>query len=76
MEIRQGRHVVYLLHAHLVFGTKRRRKVFRAEHLKRLEQIFRSVCADFEVVLKEFNASRIMYTYWSTTRQSYVFPSW
>jgi putative transposase len=24
-------------------------------HLKRLEQIFRSVCADFAVVLKEFN---------------------
>jgi putative transposase len=55
MEIRQGRHVVYLLHAHLVFVTKRRGKVFRAEHLKRLEQIFRSVCADFEAVLKEFN---------------------
>src|SRR5262244_3355877 len=55
VEIRKGRHVVYLLHAHLVFVTKRRGKVFGAAHLKRLEEIFRSVCADFEVVLKEFN---------------------
>jgi putative transposase len=29
--------------------------IYRAEHLKRPEQIFRSVCAEFEVVLKEFN---------------------
>jgi REP element-mobilizing transposase RayT len=36
-------------------SRKRRGKVFRAEHLKRLEQIFRSVGADFEVILKEFN---------------------
>ena len=55
MEIRKGRHVVYLLHAHLVFVTKRRGRVFGVSHLKRLEEIFRSVCADFEVVLKEFN---------------------
>lgn len=55
MDIRKGRHVVYILHAHLVFVTKRRGKVFRAEHLRRLEEIFRSVCTDFEVDLKEFN---------------------
>jgi putative transposase len=46
---------VYLLHAHLGFGTKRRGKVFSAAHLKRLEQICRSLCADFEVTLKQFN---------------------
>src|SRR5262249_27615039 len=55
MEIRKGRHVVYLLHAHLVFVTKRRGKVFDAARIKRLEEIFRSVCTDFEAVLKEFN---------------------
>jgi putative transposase len=55
VEIRKGRHVVYLLHAHLVFLTKRRGKVFGAAHLRRLEEIFRSVCTDFEVALKEFN---------------------
>jgi putative transposase len=50
LEIRKGRHVVYLLHARLVFFTKRRGKVFGAAHLKRLEEIFRSVCTDFEVI--------------------------
>ena len=38
-----------------MFVTKRRGKVFGAAHLKRLEQIFRSVCSDFEVDLVEFN---------------------
>jgi Transposase IS200 like len=54
-EIRKGRHVVSMLHAHLVFVTKRRGKVFSVAHLRRLEEIFRSVCADFEVALQEFN---------------------
>jgi putative transposase len=31
------------------------REGVRAQHLKRLEQIFRFVGADFEVILKEFN---------------------
>jgi hypothetical protein len=34
VEIREGRRVVYSLHAHLVFVTKRRGKVFGAAHLK------------------------------------------
>src|SRR5262245_66410126 len=55
MDIRTGRHVAFCLHAHLVFVTKRRGKVLTRQHLERLEQIFRSVCADFEVELKEFN---------------------
>src|SRR5215813_10479804 len=55
MEIRKGRHVVYVLYAHVVFVTKRRGKVFDAARIKRLEEIFRSVCTDFEAVLKEFN---------------------
>lgn len=44
-----------MLHAHLVFVTKYRGKVFRAEHLESLEGIFRNVCADFEAELTEFN---------------------
>lgn len=55
MELRSGRHVVFMLHAHLVFTTKRRGKVLTREHLVRLEAIFRDVCADFEVELREFN---------------------
>jgi putative transposase len=41
----------------LVFVTKRRGKVLTAAHLRRLQEIFRSVCADFEVALKPFNAA-------------------
>lgn len=55
MELRSGRHVVFMLHAHLVFTTKRRGKVLTRDHLARLEAIFRDVCADFEVELREFN---------------------
>jgi len=58
MEVRKGRHVVHLLHAHLVFVAKRRGEVFAAEHLARMEEICRSVCADFEAELKEFNGER------------------
>jgi putative transposase len=58
MEIRTGRHVVFCLHAHLVFTTKRRGKVLAPQHLERLKQIFESVCADFDVELREFNGER------------------
>lgn len=54
-DIRKGRHVVYMMHVHLVFVTKRRGKVFDDEHLKRIEEIFSSVCNDFEATLEEFN---------------------
>ena len=55
MDIRTGRHVVFCLHAHLVFTTKRRGKVLTKAHLERLHTIFASVCADFDVELREFN---------------------
>lgn len=55
MELRTGRHVVFMLHAHLVFTTKRRGKVLTRQHLDRLEAIFRDICAGFEVELREFN---------------------
>ena len=50
--IRRGRHCVSALHAHLVFVTKYRRKVFNDEILIRLEQILREVCN--EIVLTNF----------------------
>lgn len=52
---RTGRHCVFLLHAHLVFITKYRNVSFKDRHLKTLENIFRSVCDDFEAELTEFN---------------------
>lgn len=54
-EIRQGRHCVFLLHAHLVFVTKYRRGVFTKDVLDDLKEIFAGVCRDFEVELAEFD---------------------
>lgn len=44
-----------MLHAHLVFVTKYRGKVFRVENLESSEGVFRNVCADFEAELTELN---------------------
>jgi putative transposase len=54
-DIRTGRHCVFILHTHLVFGTKFRHKVFGDRHLTRLEEIMRAVCTHFECELVEFN---------------------
>lgn len=43
------------MHVHLVFVTKFRHTVFSDVHLTRMEEIMRSVCADFERTLVEFN---------------------
>jgi putative transposase len=53
--IRTGRHCAFVLHAHLVFVTKYRHRVFGEQHLTRMEEIMRAVCDDFEVQLVEFN---------------------
>ncbi|MFD4944439.1 IS200/IS605 family transposase [Streptomyces sp. NPDC058239] len=53
--IRTGRHCSFALHAHLVFVTKYRHKVFKDAHLTRMEEIMRAVCEDFECELVEFN---------------------
>ncbi len=55
MNIRKGRHVVHMMHVHLVFVTKYRRKVFESEQLDFLKGIFESVCKDFECELTEYN---------------------
>ena len=54
-DIRTGRHCVFVLHAHLVFVTKFRHKVFTDRHLNRMEEIMRVVCADFDTDLAEYN---------------------
>ncbi|WTI42265.1 IS200/IS605 family transposase [Streptomyces sp. NBC_00589] len=50
-----GWHSVFVMHVHLVFVTKFRHNVFTDDHLVRMEEIMRSVCADFECELVEFN---------------------
>ena len=42
------------MHAHLVFVTKYRRKVFTNASLKTLEAIFREVCSNFGCELQSF----------------------
>ncbi|MFJ9480465.1 IS200/IS605 family transposase [Streptomyces mirabilis] len=54
-DVRHGRHVVYHLHAHLVFVIRYRRAVFDDEMLTRCEEIMRKVREDFEADLIEFN---------------------
>lgn len=55
MEIRKGRHVVYSLHAHLVFVTKKRGKIFNHERLQFVKEVMERVCNDLDVDIQEFN---------------------
>lgn len=55
---RTGRHCVFMLHAHLIFITKYRGRVFEGVHLAKMEEIMRGVCAKFEVELAEFNGEQ------------------
>ncbi|WP_405567250.1 IS200/IS605 family transposase [Streptomyces sp. NBC_01167] len=52
---RTGRHCTFVLHAHLVFVTKFRHKVFTDAHLRRMEEIMRDVARDFECEIVEFS---------------------
>lgn len=52
-QFRRGRHVVYELHAHLVFVTKYRRGCITDRVATVLERSFTKVCGDFDVVLEE-----------------------
>lgn len=54
-QIRTGRHVVFNLHAHLVFVTKYRKKIFNKAMIVFLKSIFEKVCIDFEAKLVEFD---------------------
>ena len=44
-----------MMHVHLVFVTKYRKKIFDEDALEKLRNYFRVVCADFEADLTEFN---------------------
>lgn len=52
---RRARHSVSLLHAHLVFVTKYRRKVFTDAMLTYCETTMREVCDELGSELVEFN---------------------
>ena len=44
-DIRQGRHRIFTLHVHLVFVAKYRRRVFDAQAIDVLRDIFADVCS-------------------------------
>lgn len=52
-DLRRGRTCVFLMHVHLVFVTKYRRKLFSKAVIKDLNELFSRVCNDFESILKE-----------------------
>ncbi|EBM3803679.1 IS200/IS605 family transposase [Salmonella enterica] len=54
-DIRRGRHCVFLMHVHLVFVAKYRRKIFDLDAIEKLRSYFVSVCADFDVELVEMD---------------------
>ena len=56
--IRRGRHCVFLMHVHLVFVTKCRRKIFDQDAIEKLRGYFASVCADFDVERVEMDGER------------------
>ncbi len=53
-DIRTGRHCVFAIHAHLVFVTKYRKRVFTSESLDVLKDVMQKVCDDFSVELAAF----------------------
>ncbi len=54
MDIRKGRHCVFNLHAHIVFVTKYRGKVFTSKHLAFIKDVCENICLSFETTLVEF----------------------
>ena len=55
---RTGRHVVFNLHAHLVFAEKYRKNIFSKNMIDCLKGIFSKVCDDMEAVLVECNGEK------------------
>jgi len=55
VDYRTGRHVLYMLHVHLVFVTKYRCDVLSEPAIRDLQHIFGKVCRDFEAELTECN---------------------
>ena len=58
--IRRGRHCIFLMHVHLVFVTKYRRKIFDQDAIEKLRCYFASVCADFDVERVEMDGGVVV----------------
>lgn len=54
-ELKATRHAKYLLHAHLVFTPKYRKKIFTKEHLDLMREVFTNICEQNDCELIEFD---------------------
>lgn len=54
-DYRRGRHVVSVLHAHLVFVTRYRHGALDGDMLSCCQTVMRNVCDDFGAELRDFN---------------------
>lgn len=57
-ELQSTRHAKYLLHAHLVFTPKYRKKIFTKAHLDLMKEVFERVCNEMDAELVEFDGER------------------
>lgn len=55
---RKPKNAVFLMHVHLVFVTKYRKKVFGPKHLNYIQGLSRHICKQKDCVLKEFNGEK------------------
>ena len=54
-ELQSTRHAKHLLHPHLVFTPKYRKKIFTKAHLEVMQEVFLHVCSSFDAKLVEFD---------------------
>jgi len=57
-KVRKSKNAVFLMHVHLVFVTKYRKKVFDSRHLKYIEELTLHICKQKQCTLKEFNGEK------------------
>jgi len=55
LDVRKGRHCVFMLHCHLIFITKYRGKILSNEVLIFMEKTMMDICTSYEVKITEFN---------------------
>lgn len=54
-QLRSTRHAKFLLHAHLVFTPKYRKRIFTKQHLELMVNTFKTICKNHDSELVEFD---------------------
>ena len=54
-KLKSTRHAKYLLHAHIVFTPKYRKKIFNKKHLNLMKVVFENICNMNDSTLEEFD---------------------